>query len=61
MICGVQAGNLGLWIYDEIKLSDQFVLRSEVGFSTATYGMYISVCYWFYVCSSVFCRASLVL
>lgn len=37
-IFGIQTGLIGLWVYNELKLSDKFALRSELGlqFATAT-------------------------
>ncbi len=34
---GIQTGFAGLWAYNELKLSNQFALRSEIGFD-ANYG-----------------------
>lgn len=31
-IYGIQAGFLGTWLYNESRLSNEFVLRSQVGF-----------------------------
>ncbi len=33
-IFGIQTGFAGLWIYNELKLSNQFVFRTELGFDT---------------------------
>lgn len=35
---GVQTGLLGLWIHHESKLSNQIVLRSELGFESIIFG-----------------------
>lgn len=35
-IFGVQTGLIGLWVYNELKLSDKFALRSELGLQIAT-------------------------
>lgn len=34
---GVQIGLLGAWVYNELKLSDKIVLRSELGLQTFIY------------------------
>ncbi|WP_111708482.1 hypothetical protein [Lutibacter citreus] len=36
-IFGVQTGFLGIWVHNESKLSNQFALRSEVGFDTGVF------------------------
>lgn len=33
-IFGIQAGYLGAWIYGDVKLSEDFLLRSEIGFDS---------------------------
>ncbi len=35
---GIQTGILGIWVHNESKLSNQFVLRSELGLDTGIYG-----------------------
>ncbi|UOK42534.1 MULTISPECIES: hypothetical protein [Flavobacterium] len=35
-IFGIQTGLIGLWVYNELKLSDKFALRSELGLQFAT-------------------------
>ena len=35
---GIQTGFLGIWVHNESKLSNQFVLRSEIGLDTGIYG-----------------------
>lgn len=35
---GIQTGLLGIWVHHESKLSNQFALRSEIGFDTGIYG-----------------------
>lgn len=35
---GIQTGILGIWVHNESKLSNQFVLRSEIGLDTGIYG-----------------------
>lgn len=35
---GVQVGFLGAWVHNEIKLSNQFVLRSELGLDSGIWG-----------------------
>lgn len=35
---GIQAGVLGIWLHNEIKLSDQIALRSELGLDSGIFG-----------------------
>ncbi|MCT4629808.1 hypothetical protein [Winogradskyella sp.] len=35
---GIQTGILGIWGHNELKLSNQIALRSELGFDTGIYG-----------------------
>jgi hypothetical protein len=35
---GIQTGFLGIWAHNEAKLSNQIVLRSEVGFDSGIFG-----------------------
>lgn len=35
---GIQTGLLGIWGYNETKLTNQFVLRSELGFDAGLFG-----------------------
>ncbi len=35
---GTQTGVLGIWIHNEAKLSNQIVIRSELGFDTGIWG-----------------------
>lgn len=35
---GIQTGFLGIWAHNESKLSNQFALRSELGFDTGIFG-----------------------
>ena len=37
-IFGVQTGFLGVWVHNESKLSNQIVLRSELGFDSGIWG-----------------------
>ena len=38
-IFGIQTGFLGIWINNEVRLSNSFVLRSELGFAAQIWGM----------------------
>ena len=35
---GIQTGFLGIWVHNESKLSNEIVIRSEVGFDSAIWG-----------------------
>lgn len=35
---GIQTGTLGIWGHQEVRLSNQFALRSEIGFDTGIWG-----------------------
>ena len=35
---GIQSGLLGVWAHNELKLSDQIALRTEVGFNAGIWG-----------------------
>ena len=35
---GIQTGILGIWVHNESKLSNQVVLRSEIGFDSGIWG-----------------------
>jgi len=37
-VFGIQTGFFGIWIHNETKLSDQFVLRSELGLDNGIWG-----------------------
>ncbi|WP_340063347.1 hypothetical protein [Ascidiimonas aurantiaca] len=37
-IFGIQTGFLGIWIHNELKLSNQFALRTELGLDTGIFG-----------------------
>lgn len=37
-IFGIQTGFLGIWAYNESKLSNQIALRSEIGFDSGIWG-----------------------
>ena len=37
-IYGIQIGFIGIWAHNEVKLSNNFVLRSELGFESGNYG-----------------------
>lgn len=35
---GIQTGLLGVWVHNELKLNNQFALRSEIGFNSEIFG-----------------------
>lgn len=41
-IFGIQTGLLGIWVHNEAKLSNKFVLRSEIGFDLGLYQSFFS-------------------
>jgi hypothetical protein len=37
-VFGIQAGLFGIWVHNEVKLTNQIVLRSEIGFDSEIWG-----------------------
>jgi hypothetical protein len=42
---GIQTGYLGIWVYNEFKLSNQVAFRSELGLASGTFGSELGVTY----------------